>query len=435
MPSPSPITRRQFVATTAAAAMASPLIIPSVSWGAAGVRRPRPSGRLNLGFIGIGVMNRDHLHRFLDIPEVQVQAVCDIDTTRREAAKKMVDDKYSAAAAAAGCAAYNDYRGLLERKDIDAVAIATPDHWHAIIVIEACKAKKDIYCEKPLSLKIHEAKAMIDAVRKHDRVFQTGSQQRTEYDGKFRTACEYVRSGRIGKVLTVHVGVGGPSKWCDLPEESMEPNLDWDRWLGPAPMRPYNSILSPRGVHNHYPLWRNYREYSGGTMTDMGAHHFDIAQWGLDMDTSGPVEVRPALDGDRTVGVRYVYANGVEMTHGGPSGTTFIGTKGMIQVDRDKLVSIPEGILKEPLGDNDLHLPKFSDHHANWLECVKSRQRCICDVEVGARSVTVCHLGNLVYWNNRALKWDPKNWNFGNDREANGWMDYQRREGYALPEA
>jgi predicted dehydrogenase len=430
------LTRRDFIKTTAAIT-AAPYILTSTALARPG--RPAANDRLTLGFIGMGIQNRGHLHTFLDNPATQVLAVCDVDSTRRTDAKKTVDAKYaeSSRTSGSGCAAYNDFRELLARKDIDAVVIATPDHWHAIPVIEACKAGKDIYCEKPMSFTIHEAKAMMDAVRKHARVFQTGSQQRTEYDGRFRTACEYIRSGRIGKLLTVNVGVGAPSKWCDLAEEPMEPGLDWDRWLGPAPDRPYNSILSPRGVHKHYPNWRNYREYSGGMMTDWGAHHFDITQWALDMDTSGPIEITPPADERAEVGVKYRYANGVEVTHGGPFGITFIGSGGLIYVDRERLISTPDSILKEPLKDTDAHLPKAAGggHIANWLDCIKTRQRPICDVEVGARSVTVCHLGNLAYWHRRPLKWDPQRWSFVGDHEANTWLDYQRRGEWKLPQA
>jgi predicted dehydrogenase len=396
-----------------------------------------PSERITLGFIGMGVMNRDHLKRFLDNPETQVLAVCDVDTPRREHAQKMVNDKTAEAVAGkANCAAYNDYRDLLARDDIDAVVIATPDHWHAIQIMDACKAGKDIYCEKPLTLTIHEAKAVIECVRKHKRVLQVGSQQRTEYDGRFRKACEYIRSGRIGRVLNANVGVGSSSVWCDLPEEPMEGGLDWNRWLGPAPMRAYNSILSPRGVHTHYPDWRKYREYSGGLLTDMGAHHFDIVQWALDMDASGPIEVHPPREPKADRGARVIYANGVEVTHGGPSGSTFIGTGGCISIDRDRLTSIPAKILEEPLKDEDVHLPEAKDHHANWLGCIRAggRKKPICDVEVGARSITVCHLVNLAYWHGRALKWDPQTWRFVGDDEANTWLDYQRREGFELPQ-
>src|SRR5262249_25501557 len=236
------------------ASLAGPLFLSS-AFGEE--KKPAPSDRLTLGFIGMGTLNRGHLGHFLGQKDVQVVAVCDVDTTRREAARATVEKRYAGAVKSGsykGCTAYKDFRELLARKDIDAVVIATPDHWHAIPAIEACKAGMDVYCEKPLSLTIHEAKLMRDAARKYERVFQTGSQQRS--DKEFRLACELVRSGRIGKLKAVYVNVGGPSHPCDLKEEMAEPGLDWDRWLGPAPMRPYNSTLSPRGVHKHFPNWR-----------------------------------------------------------------------------------------------------------------------------------------------------------------------------------
>jgi predicted dehydrogenase len=430
MNAPNGFTRRHFLGQSA---LAAPALLTASALGQEA--KQAPSERLTLGFIGVGKMNSGHLRSFLGRADTQVVAVCDVDTARREHAKDIVEKKYGEGRRTdyKGCAAYVDFRELLARDDIDAVVIATPDHWHAIPVIEACKAKKDIYCEKPLSLTIHEAKVMIDAVRKYDRVFQTGSQQRTEFAGRFRKACEYVRSGRIGKVQVVHVGVGGPSVWCDLGEEPMQPGLDWDRWLGPAPKRPYNSILSPRGVHNHFPNWRQYREYSGGGYTDFGAHHYDIAQWGLGMDDSGPVEIIPHDDEHATKGLRYIYANGVEMVHGGPSGVTFVGTEGLISVDRGYLISVPDKILKEPLGDKDCHLPTAPSHHEDWVRSVRARKRPICDVEVGARSVTVCHLGNLAYWNHRRLRWDPKEWTFVGDSQANSWLDRERRNPWQLP--
>jgi predicted dehydrogenase len=427
----SGITRRTFLQGAAAAA-AVPVIVPRSALG--DDKKAAASERLTLGFIGVGRMNRGHLGHFLGTGDVQVLAVCDVDTTRREHAQNMVEERYAEDRKAGrfkGCAAYTDFRELLARKDIDAVVIATPDHWHAIPVLLACQAGKDIYCEKPLSLTIREAKAMLDAVRKFDRVFQTGSQQRS--DNEFRLACELVRSGRIGKVKTVNVNVGGPSRPCDLPAEKPEPALDWDRWLGPAPQRPYNHELSPRGVHDHFPNWRQYREYSGGMMTDWGAHHFDIAQWGLAMDDSGPVTIIPPDDPKATTGLRYLYANGVEMVHGPGGGVQFIGTEGEITVNRGKLTSKPEGIIKQPLGEGDVHLYKSPGHQRDWLNCVRARKRPLCDVEIGARSVTVCHLGNLAYWNHKKLHWDPKNWRFVDDDEANKWLDRERRDPWQLP--
>jgi len=435
------INRRDFLRSAAVAAATVPVIVPGTALG--DDTKSAASERLTLGFIGVGKQNRGHLGYFLRQDDAQVLAVCDVDTTRRENAKDMVEKRYAEQrknGAYKGCAAYNDFRELLARKDIDAVVIATPDHWHAIPVLEACKAGKDIYCEKPLSLTIHEAKAMIDAVRKYNRVFQTGSQQRSS--SEFRLACELVRSGRIGKVKTVYVNVGSPSRWCDLPEQNLEPGLDWDRWLGPAPKRPYNSVLSPRGVHDHFPDWRNYREYSGGMMTDWGAHHFDIAQWGLGMDDSGPVQIIPPEDPKAQRGVRYVYANGIEVIHGSDPnppttrrgvGVTFVGSDGRIFVDRGFKASDPKEIIAQPLGEKDVHLYKSPGHQRDWLNCVRARKRPLCDVEIGARSVTVCHLGNLAYWNHRKLAWDPKEWRFVQDAEANKWLDRERREPWQLP--
>jgi len=413
-------SRRQFL-KTATAIIAAPTILPSSVWAAA----TGPNDRLTLGFIGMGKQNSGLLNGFIHNKGTQVVAVCEVDTTRRDNAKKKVEDFYAKQTdrgSFKGCDAYNDFRDLVARKDIDAVVIATPDHWHALNVIAAADAGKDIYCEKPLSLTILEAREMVKAVRRNKRVFQTGSMQRSSQE--FRKACELVRNGRIGKVKTVIVGVGGPSKWCDLPEEKMEPGLDWNFWLGPAPMRPYNSVLSPRGVHDFFPNWRSYREYSGGGMTDWGAHHFDIAQWGLGMDDSGPVEIIPPADPNAGTGVRYLYANGVEMIHdSSKGGVTFIGTDGKIFVDRGKFEATPESIAQEPLGENAIRLYASSNHQQDWLDCVRSRKRPICDVEIGCRSVTVCHLGNLAYWNHRRLKWDPKKEKFVGDKEANTWLD------------
>jgi predicted dehydrogenase len=212
----------------------------------------------------------------------------------------------------------------------------------------------------------------------------------------------------------------------------MEPGLDWDFWLGPAPKRPYNSVLSPRGVHKHFPDWRNYREYSGGMMTDWGAHHFDIAQWGLGMDNTGPVEIIPPEDPKASKGLRYIYANGVEVIHGGGGGVTFVGTEGQIFVNRGKFKAEPESIAETPIPENGVHLYKSTNHQQDFLNCVRSRKRPICDVEVGARSATVCHLGNLAYWNRRKLKWDPAKERFVGDDEANKWLNPPKREPWTV---
>ena len=440
------ITRRDFVKAAAGLAVAGPLIITTPIRAVAG--RAAPNDRIVMGFIGPGKQGFGHVRRLLRSNDVQVVAVCDVDTSRREFARKTVDEQYAKAKTGfKGCTAYKDFRELLARDDINAVLIATPDHWHAIPVIVAAQAGKDIYCEKPLSLTIHEARQMAKAVRKNNVIFQTGSQQRTEFNGNFIKAVEYVRSGRIGKVTTVIVNTGGPSRDCNLPEEPVPDGLDWDFWLGPAPKRGYNKVLCPAGIptkptkemgdvawYDNYPNWRGYKDYSGGGMTDFGAHHFDIAQWGLNMDNSGPVEIHPP-DGKDYTRLTYKYANGVVMYHtGGKADVTFIGPGGKIEVSRGSIRSDPESILKEPLGSNDLHLNVNQGHHENWLSCIRSRKLPIADVEAGCRSVTVCHLGNLAYWNKRALKWDPEKERFIGDDEANTWLDRPKRAPWKLPE-
>ncbi len=423
-----------------------PLFIPGSALGLE-PSKPAPSNRIGVGFIGMGKQMGSHLGHASGKTDYTVMAVCDVDTTRREKAKATVEEKYAKLERKdwKGCAVYEDFREVLARKDIDAVFIATPDHWHAIPIILAAKAKKDIYCEKPLTLTIAEAKLCVDAVRKHDVVFQTGSQQRSGKE--FLKACEYVRSGRLGKISEVIVDVGGPSRWCDLPEEPMEPGLNWDLWLGPAPKRPYHSALSPRGVHNHFPAFRSYKEYSGGGMTDFGAHHFDIMQWGLGMDESGPDEILPPeTPAKKDVkpgnplwdkGVRYIYkktpvGDNIVVTHGSSGGILFKGEKGTILVNRGKIEATPKEIFNEPLTDKDVRLYNSPSHHENFLQCIRNRKRPICDVEIGARSVTVCHLGNIVYWTGKAIKWDAKNWKFADGTDPK-LLGRDNREAWQLP--
>lgn len=425
------LSRRRFLA--ASATLTLPALLPGGVWSARG--QNAPNERLRFGYIGVGKQGRHLLRSFLPHQNVQVVAVNDVDTTRREYHRKLVEDFYSTRTGKPwkGCAAYRDFRELLERDDIDAVVIATPDHWHALPVIMAARRKKDIYCEKPLSLTIREAILMVQAVRENRVVFQTGSMQRS--DSHFWKGCMLVRNGLIGEVKEVYANVGGPSKWCDLPEEPMEPGLDWDMWLGQAPLRPYNSILSPRGVHDHFPAWRNYREYSGGGMTDWGAHHFDIAQWGLGMDHSGPIEIIPP-DGKEFKKLTYIYANGAKLIHGGLPGyrfgVVFVGTKGKVCVDRGRFAAEPKELEKVDFGKLPIQLYRSQNHYVDFTRCIHSRQRPICDVEIGARSVTVCHLGNLAYWNNRRLRWDPVAQRFVGDEEANTWLDREKRDPWKI---
>jgi predicted dehydrogenase len=430
-------TRRGFLGT-AAAALAAPMIIPRH---VLGDENNLPANeKVALGVIGHGkMMGSDHLPHYLKMREVKVLAVCDVDTTRRSTGKSRVDAAYNNS----DCAAYNDYHELLARDDIHAIACATPDHWHASIILDTCKVGKDMYCEKPLTNNLMEAKLVMDVVGKSNIIFQVGSQQRS--DREFRHACELVRNGHLGKIQKVMVGVAGPPKPCNLPGEEMEPGLDWDRWLGPSPFREYSSVLSPRGMHDHFPSWRAFCEFGGGGMTDWGAHHFDIAQWGLGMDKSGPVEIVPPEDPESGVGVKYIYANGVEVIHGGPNGVTFVGEKGEIFVNRGELRSTPETIIQETIGENEVHLyvspgGGHSGHRQDWINCVRSRKTPNCPIEIGSRTVAVCHLGNLAYLHaeelaGKSLKWDPEKWEFIGNDEANKWRTYSYpyRAGYKLP--
>lgn len=399
------VTRRtllRYGAAGAATTMGLPTIIPSYVLGAKGA--VTPSSQIAVGQVGFGWIGGSHLATLLNRKEVRYVAACDVNGQKLEEVRRQIETKYGEGrpkGSYTGCATYRDFREMLTRADMDAVVVATPDHWHASISIEAARAGKDIYCEKPMTLTIEEAKAVVKAVRRYNRVFQTGSQQRSNVFGPFRRACELVRNGRIGRILSIDVSTGGPPIPCDLPEELRPDYFDWDMWVGPTPWRPYHSKLA--SVH-----WRPYREYCGGGFSDMGAHHFDIAQWALDMDHSGPTRVYPP-NGKERDRVQFEYANGVIMNHvgGNALGLTFRGSDGVLYVGRDGLWTKPDSIAKEPIGASDIRLYESNDHHGNWLDCMRSRERCIADVEIGARSATVCHLGNIAYELGQELHWDP----------------------------
>jgi len=437
-------SRRSFLKSTLAAGIA-PLFLPSHVWSA----EVKPNDRLTMGFIGTGKQMVGLMNGFLGKDGVQGVAVCDVDTTRREDAKKRVEAFYAKKNATdfKGCTAHNDFRELLGRKDIDAVVIATPDHWHAIQSIAAARAGKDIFCEKPLTQTIHEAWALVGAVRENKRIFQTGSMQRSSRE--FRVACELVRNGVIGKVSRVTAGFAGPAKPCDLPKQDSEPGLDWDLWLGPAPARDYNEILSPRGVHNHFPQWRAYREYGGGGVTDWGAHHLDITHWGLGADESGPLEITPPANAETAnSGVKLKYAGGVEVEHIAENGVTFFGSDGEVFVNRGKIKVTLKGVEKakflakedapslndqldklekEFLADAKVKLYASTDHKADFLASIKSRKPPITHEEVGARTVTGCHLISLAYWHGKAMKWDPAKNDFTGGTGDAKWLTREYR--------
>ena len=426
------LSRRSFL-HTAAVATTAPLVWTRTSQAA-------PSERLAVGVIGVGTMGRGHLGGLLGRDGVEVVAVCDVVKERIDSAAEMVAKKYAdriKSGKYTGVATHGDFRKLLEMKGLDAVLIATPDHWHAIPCILAAKAGKHIYCEKPLTNTVAEGRAIADAVKAAKVVFQTGSQQRSEFSNFFRKAVEYVWNGRIGKLKTIRIGVGEPAVPCDLPTQEVPKGTDWDMWVGPAPERGYNEILCPKGVHKHFPAWRKYQEFGGGQIADMGAHHFDIAQWALKMDGSGPVQVIPPGDAKATSGLKFVYANGVEMIHNqfekGKDGKpiqadcVFEGSDGMILVSRGGISSLPDTILKEPLGEKAERVYPSSNQTTNWLECVKSGKETICPAEVGHRTATICHLGNIGYRLSRKLTWDPVKEYFVNDDAANKHLTREPR--------
>ena len=410
--------RRNFLKSTAVAS--APLILPSSIWGA----KVKPNDRVVMGFIGMGKQNNGLLNNFIG-QGIQAVAVCDVDTNRRKNAEKIVNQKHKNS----DCQAFVDYREITEDKNIDAVCIATPDHWHSVITISALKNGKDVYCEKPLTHNIHESVEVIKAVKKYNRILQTGSMQRSS--SEFRIACELVRNGVIGKIKNVGIAVGDPGRPCDLPEESPEPGLNWNLWCGPAPLRAYSSVLSPRGIHNHFPAWRNYMEYGGGMVTDWGAHHIDIAQWGLGADNSGPIEARPPEDWKKWKskrGAKLVYSSGTTITHQSGFGVHFQGEDGDVKVNRGRFVFSLKGkeIAKfEKRGDGSLgsalqtaektflnnakvKLYKSTHHIRDFLSSVESRKKPITNEVVGGRSAICCHLMNQTYYNGEVIKWDPK---------------------------
>lgn len=392
--------------------------------------------QIRLGFIGIGRQSMGILNGMMRIPGVEIMACADVYEIKRERFRLRVD-KISAelGKTAPPITQYPDYRELLSRQDIDAVVIASPDHWHALMAIEACKAGKDIYLEKPLTLTIREGQELVKAVRSHGIVLAVGSQQRS--DVNFQHAARMVLKGRIGKVKQVLVHVGQPEHPVpyDLEKQEIPAGLDWKTWLGPLPALHYNEklnppiTLEPEQNEKLWGAWRSYKETGGGYMTDWGAHMFDIAQWGLGMDRSGPVKVIPANDGKP---LTYHYANGVEMAVGPFDGNRqavqFIGEEGWIKVSRGNFDSSDKSLLPT------MELPKlgYPPHYWDFIDSVIKRKDPIVPVEVGHSTCVVCTIGNIAAELGRPLDWDPKNQTFPHDPEANDKMHYDYENGYKL---
>lgn len=396
-----------------------------------------PSDKVTLGFIGCGRQSSGLSARFTTNAEAQIVAASDVFTAKMEWFQKRVAGLYAehrATPSYNGVKTYLEYEDMLERDDIDGIVVATPDHWHAIPAIAAMKSGKDVYCEKPLSHTIQEGRAMIKAADKYGRVLQTGSMQRSRKN--FLHACELVRNGYVGTIKKVLVNVGDPAVPYDLEAEEMPANFNWDRWCGPSPVLPYHSLLAPATNNiKYWPQWRKYKEYGGGILCDWGAHMFDIAQWGLGMDHTGPVEWTPPSDPKAVRGLVMKYANGVEMVHedfGRGWGVRFIGSEGSLDISRQYLDSDPANIVTAEIKSGETRLYDTKEnHYQDWLNAMKNRSKPICHGEVGHRSASICNIANIAYWLNRPLKWDPVKEKF-NDREANKLRKKKYRKGYKL---
>ena len=442
------IARRTFLknaASVAGAVAAFPYIVPSSALGGAG--GVAPSNRVVMGCIGTGNQGTNDMNDFLQDKRVQIVAVCDVNRESagywdnriggREPAKRIVTEHYARTSAPGtykGCRAYEDFRDLLARDDIDAVLIALPDHWHSIAVIEASKAGKDIYGEKPLSLTIAEGRAMCDAVHRYGRIFQTGSQQRSDHN--FRRACELVRNGRIGKLHTVKCGLPGGTPDIskqghrDKPERVPD-GFNYDMWLGSAPYAPY----CPARCHVNF---RWILDYSGGQVTDWGGHHPDIAQWGMGTENTGPVEIKNAKgefarDGLYNTAKSFyfecVYKNGVKLiiSNKERGGVTFEGTEGWVWADRGRHDANPKSLLESVIKPDEIHLYRSDNHAGNFIDCVISRDEPVAPIETAHRSITIGHLGNIAMRLGRDLKWDPDAERFVNDDGADRMLSRTMR--------
>ncbi|WP_428667171.1 Gfo/Idh/MocA family protein [Runella sp.] len=453
------VSRRKFLALTAKGAVAStvigvPTIVPASVFG-----KNAPSNKINIGQIGCGRIGRDHdMVGTLQHDVARMIAVCDLDKNRLEDGKKLVEGYYAKKTGNANyveAKMYDDYREMLLNKDIDAVIISTPDHWHSQPAIEAALAGKDVYLQKPTSLTIAEGRMLSDIIRKKGTVLQVGTQQRSS--PQFRIAAELVRNGRIGKLHTVKVGLPGDPSGPSAPTMPVPKGFNYDMWLGSTPEVPYTEI----GVHPQQgygrPGWLRIEQFGAGMITGWGQHHFDSAAWGMDTELTGPISVQSVAEFPKSglwnvhgdFMVKAEYANGITMyTSGGfPNGIRYEGTEGWIFVSRGNYVASASDpvskansskaldasdpkILTSVIGENEIHLYKSDEQHGNWLECIKTRKAPISPVEVGHRACSVCLVSHIAMKLPRKLQWDPKAERFVNDNEANAMLSRPQRKPY-----
>jgi predicted dehydrogenase len=435
------LSRRSFMKTAAAAAPAAafPAIVPSSVFGA-----NAPSNRITIGCIGVGRMGSGDLKDFIGRDNTQIVAVCDVDRGRRETAKSGVEKYYADKKGIdyKGCGCYNEYEEIIARDDIDAVSIVTPDHWHIIPAVAAAEAKKDIFLQKPMSLTIHEGRVLSDACHRNGVVFQMGSQQRS--DAKFRLACQLVRNKAVGDLKTVRVGFGMDPSCPVQPEMPVPEGLDYDRWLGQAPVKPYTEMrVHPEKGYGR-PGWLRIRDYGHGMITGWGAHHLDISQWGMGREYSGPVSIEGKggypdpethlWDVHTTFDIMYTYEDGIRMhvCNEYKQGVVFEGTDGWVHVKRGHIEASDRDLLKTAFGPNDVHLYESNDHKGNFLDCIRSRQLTAAPVEIGHRSCSACILGSIAMELGRKLNWDPQKETFIGDEEANGRIAVEKRAPWTL---
>ena len=434
------LSRRQFLGTSAMG-VAGILILPSAAGCGRSKTAQAPSNLVRIGFIGLGRQAMFLLKGFLQIPGVEVLAGCDVYGIKRTRFERRVNEFYSNAGKKVEVKTYEKFEDLLSRKDIDAVVIATPDHYHALIAIAACKSGKDVYLEKPLTFTIHEGIELRKAVRENNRILAVGTQQRS--DENFKHAVTLVQSGAIGKITLVNAYVGAPPIPYNLPEEPIPADLNWDLWLGPLPgnihfnnqLNPPVSLDPPKD-EEIWGAWRWYKEMGGGFTTDWGAHMFDIAQWGLGMDNSGPVEASPI--GNGTEFIKFKYANGVVLTsetwdEKKTKGVKFWGENGWIEVARGYFnASDPKLFPEKKEEQTNLPYETRIPHQVNFIDSVRTRKDPVATVEIGHRTCTVCNIGNIACDLKRTVKWNPETETFVDDVEAINKMHYTYREPWKL---
>ena len=442
------VTRRTFLKRTAAAAtalIAAPTVIPASAMGKNG--HVPPSDRINLAFIGAGNQGCNDARSFLNDERVQITTICDVNkksdgywdgaVAGREYLMNLVDEAYSKKYGKKykSTRGYEDFREVIQRKDIDAVEVVTPDHWHAIPVMMAAAAGKDIYCQKPLSLTVQQGRDMSDAVKKHNIVFQTGSQQRSNHH--FRRVCELVRNGKIGELHTVVCGLpGGTPDFGNTGHltktQPVPDGFNYDMWLGPAPEAPY----CPARTHVNF---RWVLDYSGGNVTDWGGHHPDIAQWGMNTEYTGPVKIRnpkskwsehPVWNSATEFYFECIYKNGVKLIIQSDKdlGVTFKGSEGEVWAGRQKHTVKPESLKDVEIGPDDVNLYKSDDHFRNFIDCVISREEPIAPAEVAHRSISIAHLGNIAMMLEQDLDWDPEKEEFIDNFAANQLLTRRMRD-------